>query len=255
MESALHWDSVLNLACLISRLWGLLCNGNNHKETNGKSLAICLYWPGAVNYAHLPFTTWQNGLNKCILDTTGDARTQNPLVYLVNLRPNLTKKRFFCQSGVWFRVCSDWWGQCFCKSQSAHTHSRTSIKIPPCQWDWRQEEFSCPCFSWEGENGDQVIIGRWFFLNAWLLASFWNAPFEIRAMCWLHAPLWEVRVQNANSPCHRTCWRDHNPSEFVFYSPSVPVQRDPKPAVVHACLRWYLCPSLNLFPAKPHKVI
>lgn len=71
----------------------MLCNGNNHKETNGKSLAICLYWPGAVNYAHLPFTTWQNGLNKYILVTTGDARTWNPLVYLVHLCPSLTKRK------------------------------------------------------------------------------------------------------------------------------------------------------------------
>lgn len=84
----------------------MLCNGNNHKETNGKSLAICLYWPGAVNYAHLPFTTWQNGLNKYILDTTGDARTQNPLVYLVNLRPNLTKKKNSSVSLVFGSECT-----------------------------------------------------------------------------------------------------------------------------------------------------
>lgn len=55
----------------------------NHKETNGKSSAICLYWPGAVNYAHLPFTTWQNGLNKYISGMTGDglhAGAQYPLI-------------------------------------------------------------------------------------------------------------------------------------------------------------------------------
>lgn len=39
--------------------------------------------PAYVNYAHLSFGTWQNGLSKYILDTTGDtlhAGAQYPLV-------------------------------------------------------------------------------------------------------------------------------------------------------------------------------
>lgn len=65
--------------------------------------------PALVNYAHLSFGTWQNGLSKYILDTTGDALhagAQYPLVRQTSQKGK-KKKTTICQSAVWFRVCSD----------------------------------------------------------------------------------------------------------------------------------------------------